>query len=256
MSTNSATFDRHDSLKSMRPTALIAISAFAALSVVGSASAAHGDHKAPAKCPPGHTHLIVADGQAEVYLRPEGSGPSGYEPTEIFGCTYADRRSYSLGGPPGYSSRGGGEATHYTLDGSILAYETYGELTFPAPEGFQEWHVVVENLRTGRVLHEVPTGTASAQATTSESSGIRQPRYVGVGPVVTLVVKSDGAVAWIVDNEIPAQHVPAEYEVHAVDKTGSRLLASGAEIDPHSLALAGSTLYWTQGGKPMSSKLN
>jgi hypothetical protein len=116
-------------------------------------------------------------------------------------------------------------------------------LTFPPPAGFQEWKVVVENLRTGRVLHKVPTGTSS-------------PGAVGIGPVVSLVVKSDGAVAWIVENEIPARHVPAEYEVHAVDKTGNRLLASGSDIDPHSLALAGSTLYWTQGGKPMSAPLN
>jgi hypothetical protein len=41
-----------------------------------------------------------------------------------------------------------------------------------------------------------------------------------------------------------------------VDKNGSRLLASSTEIDPSSLALAGSTLYWTQGGKSMSSPLN
>lgn len=214
-----------------------------ALLLVGSASAEHGGAKTPSKCPPGHSHLITADTQAQVYLRPEGSGPSGYESTEIFGCTYAGKRSYALGGPPGYSSRGGGELTHYTLAGSILAYEAYGELTFPPPAGFQEWKVVVENLRTGRVLHKVPTGTSS-------------PGAVGIGPVVSLVVKSDGAVAWIVENEIPARHVPAEYEVHAVDKTGNRLLASGSDIDPHSLALAGSTLYWTQGGKPMSAPLN
>ena len=125
----------------------------------------------------------------------------------------------------------------------MVAYESYTELTFPPPAGFQKWQVVVENLRTGRVLQRVPTGTSS-------------PDAVGVGPVVGLVVKSDGAVAWIVENEIPAQHVPAEYEVHAVDKAGDRLLASGSDIDPHSLALAGSTLYWTQGGKPMSAVLN
>jgi len=45
------------------------------------------------------------------------------------------------------------------------------------------------------------------------------------------------------------------YEVRAVDKTGSRLLASGGDIDPTSLALAGSTLYWTQGSLPFSAQL-
>jgi hypothetical protein len=46
------------------------------------------------------------------------------------------------------------------------------------------------------------------------------------------------------------------FEVHAADRTGSRLLASGPTIDPHSLALAGSTLYWTQGGKPFTASLD
>jgi hypothetical protein len=45
-------------------------------------------------------------------------------------------------------------------------------------------------------------------------------------------------------------------EVHAVDTTGSRLLASGTDIGSKSLALAGSTLYWTQGDTPMSTTLN
>jgi hypothetical protein len=225
------------------------------LSAGASASYAGSGHKPAAKCAPGHTRLITADAQAQVYLRPEGSGPSGFEAEEIFGCTYGSKRSFAISGPPAFSAEGGGEATHYTLAGAVLAYASLGVELVPPP-GVTEWKVVVENLRNGRMLHEVPTGTASAPAMTSAPGGIRNPRYVGIGPVVSLVVKSDGAVAWIVENEIPARHVPAEYEVHAVDKTGSRLLASGAEIDPHSLALAGSTLYWTQGGKPMSAALN
>jgi hypothetical protein len=68
------------------------------------------------------------------------------------------------------------------------------------------------------------------------------------------VVKSDGAVAWIV--AIYGREHPAEYEVHALDRTGSRVLAFGPGISPRSLALAGSTLYWTQGGNPMSAPLN
>jgi hypothetical protein len=46
------------------------------------------------------------------------------------------------------------------------------------------------------------------------------------------------------------------YQVHAADTTGSRLLASGANIDPTSLALAGRTIYWMQGGRSFSATLN
>jgi hypothetical protein len=37
---------------------------------------------------------------------------------------------------------------------------------------------------------------------------------------------------------------------------GIRTLASGPTVAPSSLALAGSTLYWTQEGKPFSAVLN
>jgi hypothetical protein len=78
---------------------------------------------------------------------------------------------------------------------------------------------------------------------------------VGVGPAVAIIVKSNGSVAWIAENEIGPPRGPAEYEVHALDSSGSRMLAFGSDIDPHSLALAGSTLYWTQGDKPFSAAL-
>ncbi len=99
--------------------------------------------------------------------------------------------------------------------------------------------VIVRNLSTGRLVHRVPTGT----------SGIPTPRSIGIGSAVAIVVKSDGSVAWIVESG-------SEYQVHAVDKTGSRVLAAGTDVDPRSLALTGSTLYWTQGGKPASAALN
>ena len=32
--------------------------------------------------------------------------------------------------------------------------------------------------------------------------------------------------------------------------------ATGSDIDPQSLALAGNILYWIQGGMPLSTRLN
>jgi hypothetical protein len=206
---------------------------------------ATGSNRKPAKCPPGRSHLIAADAEAQVYLRPGGSGPSGeYQAEEIFGCAYGGRRAYALSGPPAFSSQSGSEATDYTLAGVILVFESFEVQSIPGL-GLPELKrlIKVENLRTGRLLHKVPTGTSS-------------PNSIGIGPVVTLVVKSDGAVAWIAGNNKGRGEPATSYEVHALDKTGNRLLASGAEIDPSSLALAGGTLYWTQGGKPMSAVLN
>jgi hypothetical protein len=73
----------------------------------------------------------------------------------------------------------------------------------------------------------------------------------GIGPITSLVVKPDAAVAWIVNTD----EENGGYQVHAADKTGPRVLATGADIAPGSLALAGSTLYWTQGGRPFSGVL-
>jgi hypothetical protein len=101
-----------------------------------------------------------------------------------------------------------------------------------------------------------------------------KPKYLGVGNVVSIVVKSDGSVAWIADDyerSHPSGSPEVSYfDVYAVDKSGTRLLAAGTDIDPSSLALSvggsnigqgsltglGSTLYWTQGGNPASAVLN
>jgi hypothetical protein len=113
------------------------------------------------------------------------------------------------------------------------------------------WGMTVRDLSNGKVVHTVPTGTPVHPAPPRVEGGLTRSN-VGIGPATAIVVKNDGAVAWIVST-------PKEdgyYQVHAVDKMGSRVLATGPEIEPHSLALAGSTLYWTQGGKPMSATLN
>jgi hypothetical protein len=100
--------------------------------------------------------------------------------------------------------------------------------------------VVVRDLRTGRVLERLPTGSS----TSSE--------VLGGGPTAGIVVKADGSVAWIVDGG----EARGGLHVQVVDQAGSRTIASGTDIAPNSLALVGSTLYWTQGGRPLSATLN
>jgi hypothetical protein len=125
-----------------------------------------------------------------------------------------------------------GGVTNETLAGPVVAYERYRD-AFGAdePKGIA---IVVRNLRTGRVLHD----------TAASSSSLEGENFVSI------VVTADGAAAWIVETGARL------YQVHAVDANGTHALAVGTEIEPRSLALAGSTLYWTQGGKPMSAPLN
>ncbi len=223
----------------MRRLTISAISAITLLVAV-SATAAPARHNAPAKCRPGHSRLLAVDTQAQAYKVIDRDGL-----LEAFGCVYG-RRPYFLGRLPENSlSPNSAEVELITLSGSTVAYQ----YSMSGEVGWRRWIIAVRNLRTGQWQRRVPTGKLEEPNANPESAGI--------GPAVTIVVKSDGSVAWIAEDvELSPENSPTYYQVHAVDKTGSRVLAAGIDIDPHSLALAGSALYWTQGGKPTSTSLN
>jgi len=129
----------------------------------------------------------------------------------------------------------------------MVAFESFNS---EPEEG--EWYVVVRDLRTGRRVLHVPTGTPLAP----------ERYFVGVGPVVGMVVKADGGVAWMAE-ELERSRPPEDAEgpavsyldVYAAEGSVTRLLAAGTDIDPSSLALAGSTVYWIEAGKPASAEL-
>jgi hypothetical protein len=216
----------------------------ALLLVTASPSAARTRHAAAPPCPPTKSHVLLADKEAELYTVKERL-PHFPEPEPVVrGCARGQKRSYLLGEAEEHgSSYGGGGSSGVRLEvlaGTVVAYAeaaVYGSGKEEAPRYF----MVVRDLSTGRVLHKVITGRFVEPG----------PTPFGIGSDTAIVVKSDGAVAWIVETG-----VPAAYRVYAIDKTGSRLLASSAEIVPYSLALAGSTVYWTQGSQPFSASLN
>jgi hypothetical protein len=209
------------------------------LMTAASTSSARTREKPPVRCAPRHSHVLVAGSRAEVYERRDPESGA----LEVFGCAYGHKRRYLLGGPPEFGATGGGGVKHERVAGTVVAYEIIGAAECSEPN--REWRVVVRDLRNGRFIHLVPTGTK-----------VPKSLDVGIGPVVSIVVKSDGAVAWIVEDELGPASAPVEYEVHALDKAGSRLLASGTDVGPRSLALRGSMLYWTKGEKPFSASLD
>lgn len=194
-------------------------------------------------CRPGKSKLIAADTQAVVYLGSvKERHNSGFSFAAYLGCIRGRRYAYEVGGPGEGSSSGGGGTRNLTVVGPIVAWEEWSSRGMEGQPERNEWIVLVRDLRTGRILHKLPTGTATVR------------EWTGVGPTTEIAVNPDGAVAWIarvVDEQ--GQH---GYEVHAADKTGTRLLASGTNIAPNSLALAGHTLYWTQGGVARSVPLS
>ena len=252
-----ATLKGSGSLMVMRRLAIAGIPVLVLLLMPSGANAARARHALPAKCAPS-SHTLLADPQAQVYLVQESSLSNV---RSLRACVYGQRKSFFLedciSGEEIVGPIGCIKDLHLTLTGTFVAYKQFfGSGKYPFEKHASEWYVVVRDVRTGRMLHKVPTGTPL----TPKSSG-----NVGVGNVVALVLKDDGSVAWIAEDYGRTEAGPpvgpegtrlSYFDVYACDKSGTRLLASGTSIDPSSLALAGSTLYWTQGGKSASTVLN
>jgi hypothetical protein len=204
----------------MRPTfTAIAVLALTVLLAVSTAGAQSTSKRGERSCPVEGRHTLVADPQAEIYEA------EGRLEKERVACAYATGHPYALGPKPEYTSSGGGGIERETLAGHFVAYEN-----FAVGEYDRHWDVVVQNLWTGK------TRRISSQG----------------GFVSALVMKPSGAAAWIVNTE----GGPEFYGVVVSDTTGTRVVANGSTIAPKSLALAGSTLYWTENGHPASTVLH
>lgn len=194
---------------------------------LASASDARTRHAKRHYCPKVGKFALAADAQAEVYEA------EGRYKREMFACAYASGRAHALGPTP-YPNSGGGVEKE-TLSGSIVAYEEFAEgekyEKFAGGPTSSYSRVIVLNLRTGRVVHRANSMGSFVQ---------------------DMVVKSDGTAAWIANLRVQ----PEENEVVALDKTGTRTLASGPGIAPSSLTLTGSTLYWIESGHTASAILN
>jgi hypothetical protein len=123
----------------------------------------------------------------------------------------------------------------------------------------------VMNMRTGHIrrFHEDEEVTPVSLPPSQCPSAV--PNCKAVCPVVdSLVLKSDGALAWIaVDFPPPAQgpgvfcgsETPPTTEVRRHDRRGLQVIGVGSGIAPKSLRLSGSTLTWANEGKIVSSSL-
>jgi hypothetical protein len=254
-----------DVMRSIGHSVVFAVVLLATASVAGAAKGHHHKHLPPL-CSPGaspfksktqpYRRTLGVDPVAQVYSLgggpppkppPPGSPRTEESKRQIYGCVYGHRGAYSLGTEPyrevtKYLSETYFGDRNIVLAGPIVAYEHY---SFAEGLGGIRQGVVVEDLRTGVTLRDEATGKRKVPGGEPELE-------FGIGHTAAIVVKSDGSVAWILETSAQED----TYQVHAADMTGSRLLASGPDIDPSSLALAGNTLYWMQGGKPFSAMLN
>jgi hypothetical protein len=176
--------------------AIATISVLVMVLVGAAPSGARTRRATPVKCPPASGEVLLANAQAEVYVATkvtgELEGGGLLRRSVIRGCTYKDRHSYDLGGYEpeclGSSQAGGGcgGVALEALAGPIVAYaEAEGS------DAGSRYEVFVRDLRDGRLLHKVATGVRAKPS----------PQNVGIGPATAIVVKSNGAVAWIAEND-------------------------------------------------------
>ena len=192
--------------------------------------------KSTPTCPQVQGKLLAADAQAQVFQRRDTVGRACELPSTgtVYGQVLGHGRAQALGAVPWGTTEGVGGVFNETLSGTVVAYEQAREVFAPRAASRR---ILVRDLRTGRLLHSAPV------------AGSFVPPH---GTFVSIVVRDDGAVAWIVETA----RVVNDFEVRSVDSSGNHVLSVGSDIAPGSLALAGNTLYWTQGGKPMSASLN
>lgn len=87
---------------------------------------------------------------------------------------------------------------------------------------------------------------SNAQVNIPAGGPLAPPVSSGVD-VIALVLSSRGGLAWIVRDPTVT---PTQYEVHKFDAGSATLVDRAPGIDPASLALADSTVYWTRDAMP------
>jgi hypothetical protein len=152
----------------------------------------------------------------------------------VFGCSVKGHKVFALGQTTScVRSR---RVAPVTVAGELAAYglEQCGVDTGST-------NVVVRRLTDGASLRSLPATTKPLGPESYQS-------------VSSLVLKGDGAVAWIgVGHSIVRRGSSAE--VHRADRRGQALLDSGTAIDPRSLRLHGSTLSWRHADFTRSASL-
>jgi hypothetical protein len=101
--------------------------------------------------------------------------------------------------------------------------------------------VVVRRLDDGRTVHRTSATTAPLGPEFFQS-------------VDSIVVRSDGAVAWISTGGSIIRHA-RKTEVDRIDRRGEATLDRGSAIDTRSLRLRGSQLSWRHGSARRSATL-
>lgn len=192
--------------------------ATASLALVALAAQLAFGHEARS-CASTGSRVLASSGETRVYR---------VHDRQIYACR-PDRRRLPLGFARGSD---GDVVLRPRAAGKYVAFERAYQ-----DELDRQNNVVVVNVESGRTVTSAPTGRLLNPDGPDS----------GIGPTTALVLRSDGAVAWIArDIDSPS----AETLEVWVDKARKRKqLATGTTIRADVLKLSSSSVTWTQGGK-------
>jgi hypothetical protein len=190
-----------------------------------------------ATCARKRSNTFKANTRARVFTKPARFGGS-----TLYGCLYSRDRAFVLGPvadslsePEGVTDDDG--IAYMRLAGAFAAYSDGCVGRCGA------WSdLFVRDLRTGMVKH-------SRQSNRADFVYLRD-----------LELRGSGAAAWIDEVCRGCVQRPTESRTFQVNRfragRNAVRLDRGPDIEPDSLALSGSILYWTKGGRPYSAALN
>jgi hypothetical protein len=111
------------------------------------------------------------------------------------------------------------------------------------------WHDSYGRVRT--YVRRVDLSTGRRQDTAVNCKNCSAPLQSGSVRITDLALTRLGNIAWIAEDTDRSDR----YVVGRRDSRGRDVLARGAGIDPHSLAVRRSTLYWLQDGRAQDADL-
>ncbi len=209
----------------LRSGTLTLVVVLAALGSAAAVSGANSGSRSPRTCGPQHASTLAASATARVY------SVKGI----AYGCSTANGRQFRLG-----------KHSRCAVDPVAVAggLATYGLERCGKHSDNCASQVLVRRLSDGKVLGTFPA--------------FKGPAGTGVTPtsVDSLVLKADGAVAWIATGcSIDAP--PHNLQVRRADKGGQALLDQGKAnaIDGRSLRLHGAKLTWRHSRANRSASL-
>lgn len=196
---------------------------------------ASGAQRRPA-CSSAGSKTVKATERARVFSKRGRLG--SYRVTRLYGCLYGRNARFRLSilGEPGIFVT---SVPHIRLVGNFVGYAE----EYEGPAGGRYGQIRVRSLRTG-VESFTETGAPP------DSEDITTTRNI-----TDLELRATGAAAWIVEVPLATGAEQSTFQVHMRGAGGRTMLDAGPDVVPDSLALSGSTLYWTRGGLPRSARL-